>query len=305
MMQDAACADKETLLWNAARATFFGLNLREQDMIAGVRLAAECAHKDAVWLTSVFADSLPGMKQEAKNRFLEQDSARALCFAGLIGDEVDDALVCRSAEMGYALAQGVLAECDTGEKKFFWASKAAVQHDANGTRELADCFLAGDGCPKDKTKAVALFREAAILQDVCAQFKFGLCLSAAESERYLWWGKAAASGHCDARDQLIAALFSLSEMSEAEERAVRFALGSVFVDHIDSFTESVFGDVADAEVVEAACKAVALVQECCAKSKSSIWCWIWAAKQIGVAKDIRIVIAKLVWNVRAAWFKCN
>lgn len=36
-------------------------------------------------------------------------------------------------------------------------------------------------------------------------------------------------------------------------------------------------------------------------AKMGVLCWLWLSKGTGVARDIRLLIADLIWDERAAW----
>ncbi len=38
-----------------------------------------------------------------------------------------------------------------------------------------------------------------------------------------------------------------------------------------------------------------------AQARTAVLCWLWLARQKGVAKDIRVLIADVIWDDRAAW----
>ncbi len=48
-------------------------------------------------------------------------------------------------------------------------------------------------------------------------------------------------------------------------------------------------------------RAVERYVEWCEEARRAILCWIWLAKNLGVAKDIRRMIADLIWEGRSAW----
>ncbi len=46
-------------------------------------------------------------------------------------------------------------------------------------------------------------------------------------------------------------------------------------------------------------RAVLMHENWCGKAKQTIYCWVWAAKrELGVAKDVRVLNANLVWEER-------
>ncbi len=36
-------------------------------------------------------------------------------------------------------------------------------------------------------------------------------------------------------------------------------------------------------------------------NRQAVLCWLWIAKQLQIARDIRVLIADLIWKDRAAW----
>ncbi len=119
---------------------FLGENYREQDLSEGLRLAKDCGHGDARWLVGSFPDGILSRKK-AKNVFLAQGGdGRALCFAGLVKG-FDRLLVLQSANLGYGLAQGKVAELSAGSERLVWAEKSAAQKDRTGLSVLSDCFF--------------------------------------------------------------------------------------------------------------------------------------------------------------------
>ena len=75
----------------------------------------------------------------------------------------------KSAEQGYAPAQGALADCyqyGKGvpidiQKTVFWYKKAAEQGDADAQYELACCYARGKGVQKDMQKAAFWYTKSA------------------------------------------------------------------------------------------------------------------------------------------------
>jgi len=85
---------------------FFWPKLEGTTVKRALELAATCRHPDAQWLTDMCAGKDMKTIEEAKV-FLSQgnDDARALRFAAVIDEnDVDQDLLRRSAEMGFAFA---------------------------------------------------------------------------------------------------------------------------------------------------------------------------------------------------------
>ncbi len=53
---------------------------------------------------------------------------------------------------------------------------------------------------------------------------------------------------------------------------------------------------------KAACESAFVVYlRCIEDAKRAVMCWLWFARSETVAKDIRLLIADLIWEERAAW----
>ncbi len=69
-----------------------------------------------------------------------------------------------------------------------------------------------------------------------------------------------------------------------------------------SCADSWLGNMNLLPVVRDAClRTVELYRNWCAEARRAIFCWIWCAQQHNAAKDIRILVADLVWGERSAW----
>jgi hypothetical protein len=48
-------------------------------------------------------------------------------------------------------------------------------------------------------------------------------------------------------------------------------------------------------------RAEKMYQQWCDAAKRGIMCWLWLSRIEGVCKDVRLTIASLIWDERAAW----
>ncbi len=48
-----------------------------------------------------------------------------------------------------------------------------------------------------------------------------------------------------------------------------------------------------------------IVPQWCAEAKQSVLCWLWLARDLGVVKDVRLLIADLIWDDKEAWTKAK
>ena len=184
------------LSWYKIRDTFFEHNNVSQNIALALEMAASCEHPDARWLTEACAGKDVKTVEDAKRVFsaLGQNDARALCFLWLLGDRGDLSPLRRSAELGFAFAQALVADEISGEEKVKFAQLAAAQGERDGFVWLALCFRDGEGCEKDLNKAKENFLLASELGDVWTMGWLGHLLQELDRLRWQWWGRASALG---------------------------------------------------------------------------------------------------------------
>ncbi len=297
-----AAEKTELIEWWDAMDTLLGVNGRVQDIAKGLRMARACRHEDSK-LCALFPEDKPvPSKEEMKQVFLALgEDRRALFFAGMIAGR-DLGLVRRSAELGYAPAQAFVASCCQGREQFEWASKASAQTDRAGLYQLAVCWLNGMACSRDDVKAVQLFKEGAELDHTLAQFCYGqYAFHGNNWNRYFWWGRAAAKCNVSAPTSLAEAAAKYLKLFEngMGSGRVLFGIGAACRGHLREGIA--FGSEMHADFVNAMKRAVALHDEWCEDTKRAVCCWTWCAKELGVVKDVRLCIAKMLWAERVAW----
>ena len=159
---------EEDLQWYEIRDLFVGSSYAlasvTQDVKLALELATHCQHPEARWLTEVFAGRGVNHVEEALAVLEEKNDARSLCFVARLSSPVDLVWLRRSAELGYAFAQAIMAEETSEDEGFAWASRAAVQGERDGYYWLGRCFIDARGCEKDEKKAKESFLKAANLK---------------------------------------------------------------------------------------------------------------------------------------------
>jgi hypothetical protein len=267
-------------------------------------LARECQHKDAKWLCSVFDRGAPVDASAAKAVFLTHtNDSRALCFAGLVL-ALEEGLVRQAAEGGYGLAQALLAGRGDRREGLAWARLAAGQRDPLGMVRLAQFCWTGSVCNKDQDKAKILYREAAEMGQVSAMYNHAKRgLAEMDPERYIWLGRAAARGHHAAAMELtLAAEKQLGLLRMVRRGRLMFAIGEALHTHVNVAEETVFGLKCDEQYLGIAEKVVRLFMEWVGEARKAIRCWIMIGRrQRGANKDVRMLVAKLLWHDRAVW----
>jgi hypothetical protein len=153
-------------------------------------------------------------------------------------------------------------------------------------------------------RAVLCCTEAADKGQLNAQFECGAkAWAAGDWQRYRWWGLAAARRHNGAITRLLLAAVEQLRLWQEGSRSGRivFELGVAFKGRIDAATKTTFGSKCSDEKLQAAQRCVELHEEWIALTKGAIECWLAIARRLKVVKDIRLVVAKLLWAERADW----
>ncbi len=294
----------EQIKWADALEVFTGFQFPKRDVLQGLQLARECQHPDALWVCALFPDLDAIVTAEQVLRVLEEqnEDRRALFIRSHING--DFKLLRRAAELGYAPAQAVWSRwCGTSEQ-LAWAERAALQGDRNGLFELGSYLWSGEGCDIDCVRALGYWKEAVELGDCNAFWEYGLSFSENDWQRYHWWGKGAARGYGSSKvDIRTAAAKRVLLFEEGKESGrVVFELGRAFKGHVDVAEKIVFGmSELDEEKLLAVQRCLALHEKWTAAATEAIEFWLVAGRRLGVAKDVRLMIARLLWMERASW----
>jgi hypothetical protein len=185
-----------TLLeWYKIRDTFFGNNCVDQNIPLALEMASSCQHPDARWLTEACAGKDVNTREDAKRVFsaLGQNDARALCFTWLCGkahERQELFLVHRSAGLGFAFAQALMAGRTQGLKRRKFAELGAPQGERDCFFWLGVSFFRDRvGCEKDLCKAREYFLRASELGAVAAMSNLGDLLEDSDAQKWRWWGR--------------------------------------------------------------------------------------------------------------------
>jgi TPR repeat protein len=242
-------------------------------------------------------------KEDAKRVFsaLGQNDARALCFAWLCSHSEEQEVLTplrRSTELGFAFAQALMAWETRGEEKFKFAQLAAAQGERDGFLWLGLCFRAGEGCEKDLDKAKESFFHSSELEHVYAMVSLGQLLGASDPQRWRWWGCAAALGAssvfvCNFALQVV--LFN----SGSGSAAVMFAIGEALQGRVNEEARTIFKSAYDFDsLIGPAKQAIAFYEAQIKATKDAMRAWTLVGIHFKVVKDVRKLIAKLIWDSR-------
>lgn len=260
-------------------------------------MAASCNHPDARWLNEACTGKNVKSFGDAKRVFstLDQKDARVLCFMWLCGGHLTS--VRHSAELGYAFAQALFAAWEIrGVEKFKLAQLSAAQGERDGYAMLGWCFLHGEGCEKNLVKAKENFLIASELGDVSSMTRLGELLNNSDPQRWRWWGKAATFG------RMSSFLFNFetevkSFNSGSGSASVMFAIGQALHGHVNDDAKTIFNSAAlfDSRIYSAK-QAIAFHLAQIETTKDAMRAWTQVGIRWNVVKDIRKLIAKLIWD---------
>jgi hypothetical protein len=290
-----------TLLeWYKIRDTFFGLNCVSQNIPLAIEMASSCQHPDARWLTEVCAGKDVNTEEDAERNFsaLGQKDARALCGLWMVGDRRESTPLRRSADLGFAFAQALMAGQTEGDEIFKFAQLAAAQGERDGLLWLGWCFRRGEGCEKDLDKAKENFLLSSELGHVSAMIELGKLLGESDPQRWRWWGRAAALGDSLSFLSYFAKQVELFN-SGSGNSVVMFLIGQALQGHVNEAARTIFNSRYEfASLIGPAKQAIAFYEAQIQATKDAMRAWTLVGIHFDVVKDVRKLIAKLIWDSR-------
>jgi hypothetical protein len=273
----------------------------KQDVKRALELAAASEHPQCQWLTELFARKTVKTADDARDVFLSDEKRppqpASLCFVPLFSQPVDEALLRQSAELGYCLAQARMVGWMRGDEMFLFAKSAASQREREGFHWRGFCCESGIGCDQDLQKAREFFLVAAQLGHIYSMNAFGRLLDASDPQRWLWWGRAAVLG--ESRWFLYYFSRSVEKFNSGSGNAASvFQIGKALNGHVSVEHGTIFGlnNKFDNRIGHANSAISFYLQ--CAACRRAVDAWSVCAARIGVVKDIRVLIGKLVWETR-------
>ncbi len=257
----------------------------------GLAFARQCEHWDALFLVSLFPHGAPKYPEHAVAVFLaRREDARCLCWAAVLMPEAEREPLKRSAEMGYSWGETFYGSTII-ELNNPWHKKAAAQGEPVSISHVAfsaKCKSHGEDL------AEKLYREAASLGDEGAQENLGKYYCAKGSvEQYQWMRRSAFQGCTIAEIR--------NEHTVKKQLRIYDEGGSGRVIFEIGFTAAYCSFATDEDTERQLHRAELLYNEWCSCAKQRIRCWLWLSKRLGVVKDIRRLVAEMVWEERAEW----
>jgi hypothetical protein len=280
------------------------LDQDERDVEKALRMARECRHPDAVWLASLFPSGAAVTRQRMREVMREQGGdARALHLAWRLNVDRVEApdLLERAAATGYAPAQADLSSDLRGARAFELAQLAAAQGSRRGMCELARCFRYGMGCAKDDSRATELFLAAAELGDASAQWCYGeMAFGSSDWERFHWWSLAVARG-CGKDSFLDDTVCLLPAFEGGQLGRILHVTAPVLRANLNVVEQEVFGTKIGKEVWQRLLRVLELHEAMIYRARRAVMCWSMAGRRRGVVKDMRVMIAKMLWEEPWRW----
>jgi hypothetical protein len=150
-----------------------------------------------------------------------------------------------------------------------------------------------------------LWSEAAALGDSLAMFHVGMAVnSKRDPQRYQWLGKAARRGlHAAVWELQQRAVHSVQNFdcgSSPELGMIVFEIGAAIK---GLASELLVSDTGRTKFKQAALRCVELHDRCTNAAIAAISCWIGVGLRLAVVKDIRVLIAKMLWEKQYACIK--
>jgi hypothetical protein len=289
------------LAWYEARDTLLGQNNVNQDVKRGMELAAACEHPETRWLTELFAGKKVDTIEEAQKVFLEQgeDDAKSLCFRALILKTLprEPTQFLRSAQLGFALAQACIAQFP--EYSIPFAEASARQGERDGFSILGYYYEHYDGeWKEDLIKAKQNLLMAAELGDVRAMSGYACLLDESDPNRWHFW--ALAGSHVCSWNFLEEFPRHVEQLEAGiGDASVVFAIGQALKKHVNFEEREILKQDCDFDSwIGPATVAIGFYKGQCCAARAAVDTWTVIGLRNHVVKDIRIMIAKLIWELR-------
>ena len=224
------------------------------------------------------------------------DDATALRY--LAKAREDEALMRKAASMGDEWAMSkVCYLSSTNEGKFQMAWASAEKGGADGTCNLMRCFESGIGCVRNEIFAGELLERAADLGSFlsCYEYVERDEMNAAHRVKHLigFFGLETSATNVICKD-----LQKILLKPSRDEDVVLFEVGEMFRGNIDFEKGTAFGKLVWSGHLEILSQVAVLHNRRCNVVREACVTWVLFAKRIGINKDVRRLIARMVWETR-------
>jgi hypothetical protein len=272
------------------------------DVARGLQMARECTHPEARWLVSLFPGVGVAVTRERMVEVMREQGENPLALVLLRELSGQGARLDVLADTGYALAQAQASSRSGGANAFRWAQEATAQGERHGIYQLAYHYHFGWSCEKDTERAARLFLQAAQLGDCAAQWTYGeYACGQFDWLRYHWWLAAASRGFRLFGD-LAAEVDSVLPLFEKGEKGrVLHLFTALLKIGLDAVSNQVFDNSVSLNTVQTMQRVFALHDAMLIRARQALVCWSIVGRRLGVAKDMRMMIAKAAWEEVWQW----
>ena len=293
----------ELFKWLDVRDALLQQNYKKHDIKKALAIARNCKHPDALWLTSVFEGKDVSTKEDAQEVLLRcENDARALCFAWCLRYSDDSSLLDRASDRGCAFACSTLCWHlwdENKEEAFRFAKLAAGLLERDGFFWLGRCYRDGVACEKDSTSAKENFLLAAELGHLKAAGALRSMLDSSAPPAWIWMSRISLRGFPNSF--LISFKTQVKRfISGAGNATVVFLIGHALNGKIDVEKKCMFGQqmINFENSVERAKQAVCFYQQQVKSARLAVNTWTMVGIRLGVVKDMRIFIGRMIWERR-------
>ncbi len=269
-----------SLEWYTARDHLFGINYESINMPHALQLARQCKDDDAAWLCSLFPTCPKNEKEMRATLDLQERDGRVLCFRYMLKLNGYAEYLKESAELGYPLAQALYGRVKGQER---YAALSAISGEREGYVSLYHI-------EENLDEEAILLKKAAHLGHANSQTQYATrFLQVGNPERYFWLGQVLRKSVGAAISTMLGDVNKNPQNTLILYNVGKYASGASLARFYHSDEKermrNLHSRYNDANV----------------KTKEAIYCWLLIGKSLSVVRDIRNVIAKLIYKQAHEW----
>lgn len=319
--------------WFMAREIFIGdVWLSRKSLFQdGLELVKKCKHPEALWLASILENQNSIELVLLVNIPNIETDLRLLCYRGVVALALRDhdwrrfdanAALKAAAELGHSYAQSYMAIClqhDDFHVSMLWAQKSYEQGDPRGAYILAhlhrisdlrkyhpdkittDGIISGERWPDAGDNRMYLYR-AAQMGNIVAMIEYaGLQHDYVNHDGFILLRKAIIDPY-SVSTFIIHATFTIKTCiaNQLDRRNILFFRIASIIDVLTQNPAKIIcSEFFNNDNTQQHFKPLMLLYSRWRNEAIRTRLgWLWAGKQLGVSKDIRIMIAKMIWALR-------
>jgi hypothetical protein len=248
--------------WYQIRNLFLGLNYKSRNFRAALSLAKKSTHPNAVWLCELYPDKTPKSVWEIVSVLERDHSALSTTFVGILYDNYE--CIYEGARGGCILAQSLLLRIDDQ-----WEESVLANH---GNDPIILYHLA------QHLQLFTLLRRSAELGHIDAMIEYAKVGYSQFDPRKLEWYTSEVLSVRNGRKAI-------------NQMIARFPdIPNQFLYHFGKLLNCRYGTVTfiaqHYKVAVAGCS-------------GAVATWLMSAKKLGIVKDVRCLIGRMLW--KSAW----